>query len=179
MTKASEKAAREIADTSRDESEFVISKYNKVVRSAELLDIRLVASKFYAKPEYFEQKDEVLSPDSGAKLAIVDTLKWADYDPELGLLVGHLDWEAGCRKGRRRLLSVTASYLIAYRVSKNLEAKYVNVFLGNVGRFAVFPYFRSLVAQYSSASAAELPILPVLKQEIAESPATEGMKEDD
>ena len=64
------------------------------------------------------------------------------------------------------LFCVNARYMIVYKTSRNVEKEYAIAFLKNVGRFATFPYFRSLASHYSSASAADFPILPVLKQQI-------------
>ena len=166
MTNSSQMMSSNAADTNRDEEKFVIKKYNDVVRSAELLDVRLTSSKFDVKPEYYGWKDRDKAFREESALDLEGGLKWTQYDAEHGLLVGNFDWKAGCKKNRRKLLSITATYLIAYRVLKDSEEKYAHVFLASVGRFAIFPYFRSLVSQYSAASMADLPILPVLKEKI-------------
>ena len=46
---------------SHDEG-FVIKKYNEVVHSAELIDIRLMSSSFRVQPVYFESKDKMVPP---------------------------------------------------------------------------------------------------------------------
>ena len=68
---------------------------------------------------------------------------------------------------------IKSRYFVIYKTSNKLEDTYVGAFLSNVGSFATFPYFRSLVATYSAAASADLPILPVLRQPIDTAPDKE------
>jgi hypothetical protein len=155
---AAKKSAEDEADS------FVISKYNDVVSNAELVDIKLTSSSFKIEGEYFADMRQ------DPKLEVSGSPRWTRLDSERGIIAGGLDWSVTCRQGRKVVLSIKASYLVAYGLSEPVEDKYAEYFVQNVGRFAVYPYFRNLVAQYSAASSAELPLLPVLKQRIDRSP---------
>lgn len=162
MTDQTNKDTAALAQERSDGSErpFVIKKYNEVVHNAELVDIRLTSSSFRVEPEYFVEED------IKRKLENSGQPKWIEFDSKSRLALGSFDWEAKCKSGRRTVLSVKARYLIVYSISTDVESRYAEDFVANVGRFAVFPYFRSLVSQYSAASSAELPLLPVLRQRI-------------
>lgn len=149
-------------------------KYNAVIQSAELVDIRLTSSKFDVKDEYYLLKRGGKNENKKVlKFEMGGTLVEFDYLDTEGLVFGHFEWSAFGNKGRRRLLSIKSRYLVIYTAAKDLEAPYVEAFLANVGRFASFPYFRSLVATYSAAASADLPILPVLRQPIETAPDEE------
>jgi hypothetical protein len=146
---------------------FIFKKYNAVVQSAELLEIRLTLSKFDVKSEYYLLKHKEADADkSHAKLGMGGALLESNYVKQEGLTFGNFEWFASSTKGRKRLLSIKSRYLVVYAVAKDLEDAYVQAFLANVGKFATFPYFRSLVATYNAAASADLPILPVLRQPI-------------
>jgi hypothetical protein len=148
------KLARKESDT------FVISKYNDVVSNAELVDIKLTSSSFRVEAEYF------VGSDADRKLEVLGSPSWTQHDTEQRIVVGGFDWKVTCRCSRKVVLSIKASYLVAYELKAPSEEKYADRFVRNVGKFAVYPYFRNLVAQYSAAASAELPLLPVLKQRI-------------
>jgi hypothetical protein len=147
---------------------FIIKKYNAVVKSADLVDIRLLSSKFDVKTEYFTLKQ---AEEDEQKKRIKHAFGWDlsrfSYSQETGHMFGHLEWSATSTRGKKTLLTIKATYLIVYTAGEDLEEEYVSAFLSNVGRFATFPYFRSLVATYSAAASADLPLLPILKQPIA------------
>lgn len=149
-------------------------KYNAVVQSAELVDIRLTSSNFQVKAEYYllkgREKDD---PKSRMRLEMGGSLSEFDYVKKEGLITGEFEWSASSTKGRKKLLSIRSTYLVVYRAANDLEDFYVGAFLANVGKFATFPYFRSLVATYSAAASADLPILPVLRQPIDTAPDEE------
>jgi hypothetical protein len=155
-------------EANAEPSRFIIKKYNAVVRSAELVDIRLISSKFDVKTEYFALKQ---AEEEGEKKRIKHGFGWQlstfSYSQERRYMLGHLEWSATSVKGRKNLLTIKATYLVVYTAGEDLEEEYVSAFLSNVGRFATFPYFRSLVATYSAAASADLPLLPILKQPIA------------
>jgi hypothetical protein len=149
-------------------------KYNAVVQSADLVDIRLTSSKFDIKREYhLLKRSEADEEKRSLKLGMSGSLIEFKYVNTEGLMVGNFEWSAFGTKGRKRLISVTARYLVIYRAAKDLEDLYVGAFLENVGKFASFPYFRSLVATYSAAASADLPILPILRQPIDTAPDAE------
>jgi len=143
---------------------FTFKKYNAVVQSAELVEIRLTSSKFDINDEYYRrERDE---DKTSMKLAMGGSLVDFEYVKREGLVLGEYEWSAFATRGRKRILSIKSRYQVIYKAANNLEDAYVGAFLANVGRFASFPYFRSLVATYSAAASADLPILPVLRQPI-------------
>jgi preprotein translocase subunit SecB len=85
------------------------------------------------------------------------------YSAEKGILAGDFKWHVDVRKGKQKLVSVTATYSIIYRNVPRVEEEHAQAFLSRVGRFATYPYFRALVARLSAEANANLPILPVLR----------------
>lgn len=169
MTDQTNKEAADLTkETSNEEEDsFVVRKYNEVVRNADLIDIKMISSNFRVEPEYYIDKAKRrLEYSSGYP-------KWVDFNDEEGFALGTFDWEVRCKHGRKTVLSIKARYMIIYNINREVEPKYARDFVANVGRFAIFPYFRSLVSQYSAASSTDLPLLPVLKQRIADTPREE------
>jgi hypothetical protein len=159
-----------VRKTDSVDSKFVIRDYNQVVQTAELRDIKLVASVFSVSPEYYAGQPEALD------MILSDKLDWVNFDEAGTLATASFDWSADCKRDDEDLLSVSATYIIAYAFSASAGRRYVEAFIQNVGRFALYPYFRALVAQFSAASSADLPVLPIIKQPIANPPGTEGEK---
>src|SRR5262245_60664693 len=89
---------------------FIIKKYNAVVKSAELLDIRLISSKFDVKIEYFTLKQ---AEEEEKKKRIKHGFGWDlssfNYSQETGYMFGHLEWSATSTKGRKTLLTIKAT----------------------------------------------------------------------
>ena len=146
--------------------EFLPRKYNEVVKSAILEDIRLMSSFFEIKEEYFKFGEEEQKKSGVFDLSHSSELKFVHYNAEGGQLLGLFEWVAAGETDGCTILEIKASYTILYHCDLGLEPKYPNKFIAHVGRFTTFPYFRALVGHYSMASGANLPILPVLKQPI-------------
>lgn len=130
-----------------------------VVSSATLQEVRLVSSSFDIKPEYFADEDQNLSLSFDGQMASVQ------YKQGVGIAAGSFLWSAYVKKGNKQLCKVKSQYMVVYTVNENSDDGAVHKFIKSIGRFAIFPYFRALVAQYSAASSANLPVLPVLKQQ--------------
>jgi hypothetical protein len=127
----------------------------------------MTSSRFDASSDYFLLRERGKEEKkSFMTLGMEGDLKRSSYVKEEGVMFGELSWSAYSKRGRKKALSIKADYLVVYSSATDLEEVYVEAFLGNVGKFATFPYFRALVATYSAASSADLPILPVLKQPI-------------
>jgi hypothetical protein len=172
MVKQKQQTAEyESGEDGQPRSPRTFKKYNAVVQSAELVDIRLTSSKFDVNDEYYSLKrSENDQEKRSVKLGMGGSLLGFKYLKKEGLMLGDFEWSALGTKGRKRLLSIRARYLVIYKTATGLEDSYVGAFLANVGRFAAFPYFRTLVATYSAAASVDLPILPVLRQPIDTAP---------
>jgi hypothetical protein len=107
-----------------------------------------------------------MQEDAGLNHAFNMVPSDAGFDEEFGLLMCQMNWSLSAKKSRSTLLKLTAQYIIYYSGVPNVDDKYRTEFMQRVGKFATYPYFRNLVSQISWASSAELPILPVLKQDI-------------
>ncbi|MDH3662645.1 MAG: hypothetical protein OEU92_21890 [Alphaproteobacteria bacterium] len=132
--------------------------YRAVAASSMLQEVRLVSSSFDIKPEYFTNEDQ------GFSLSFDGQMAESRYDSSIGIAAANFLWSAFVKKNRKHLCKIKSQYLVVYTVDKNLNEEAALLFVKTVGRFAIFPYFRVLVSQYSSASSANLPVLPVLKQ---------------
>jgi hypothetical protein len=166
------------AASERRPAGFTIKKYNAVVQGAKLLDIRMTSSRFEAKSDYFLLREREKNENKSLMtLGMEDELSKCTYVRDEGLMFGELSWHAYSKAGKKRILYVKSDYLVVYSSGTDLEERYVEAFLRNVGKFATFPYFRALVATYSAASSADLPILPVLKQPIDAGPDEETVEE--
>jgi hypothetical protein len=92
-----------------------------------------------------------------------DNLSDPIYSAEHHLLAGQFNWEIIVRKGRKKLLTINATYLVSYDNVPDVSEEAAVAFLRKVGRFAAYPYFRALVARLTSDARTDLPILPMLK----------------
>lgn len=140
----------------RDPKEVDAGTYNAVVGRTEMRGIRLLNSRFEIKPDALEIETsawrKVMNFEVGEVVVAEDT----------GRLYGVLHYEVICRHGRKRLLSANASYLITYQVNGDCSQTDGEVFVGRVGRVAVYPYFRSLVATLVADAGLQMPPLPVI-----------------
>lgn len=133
--------------------------YNALVAKARLRAITLAGSKF-------DLKQESASADRKAwRYDIADYLADCSFDAEGGLLHGLFSYQVRCLQGRRKLMSLEAFYRVTYTVSGETDAQSCELFMRKVGRFAAYPYFRSLFAALSSQSNIVLPPLPVISDQ--------------
>jgi hypothetical protein len=145
--------------------------YNNVVSAASLEAVRLVGTNFRISPELDSIYPTAEAFSEGGGLGFGGELKNATLDDETGVAVGIFAWWIDVSHGDKQLLNLTAVYTVTYSGLKGREADAVRRFIDRVGRFAIYPYFRSLVSQFSWASEANLPILPILKEEGQKAPA--------
>jgi len=162
MDKANEK---DLEAAEKPASKENVEAYNKIVQHAKLTDIKLTDGRFTLKPEYFLLAEE---EESGAKKkALVRNFNCdvspMEIDREHGILCGFFKWTVSVKKGRKRLVSVSATFVVAYSDVPDIPDDPAHAFLEKVGSIASYPYFRSFVSQLSWASGADLPILPILK----------------
>lgn len=130
--------------------------YNQVVSHATIADVRLVATKFDLKPDV----DIATNPTWQFRLS--DQLEDWTCDNEKGELSGIFTYTASCVDGRKKLLTITGRYISIYRLSDLCDEEAGRQFLARVGRFAAYPYFRSIFATLTQQSGMLLPPLPVI-----------------
>lgn len=139
--------------------------YNKFVERIELFDIRLINFMYNSTPSYFEimAKEEELQAPNALKRSFHRELSKPHHSKEDEILVSNIEWRIEIRKGRKKVLEIKANYLVAYEKATAVEDEYVSKFINRVVPFTTYPYFREKVSNFSWASGANLPILPVLK----------------
>lgn len=147
----------EITERGSDQPEKVDPKsYNEVVSHATIADVRLVATKFDLKP------DVDVTANTSWQFKLSDQLEDWTCDNESGELSGIFSYTASCVEGRKKLLTVTCRYVSVYRLSDLCDEEAGRQFLARVGRFAAYPYFRSIFATLTQQSGMLLPPLPVI-----------------
>ena len=146
------------SESTKREKEAALEAYNEIVENAELGDIRLVELHFDVKPVYYDDDGR---PKHKAKFNC--NISNISYDEEPASLGGLIEWSVSIEMGRKKLLSIKAAYIVIYDNVPNVGQNHSEAYFRKVGRFATYPYFRSVVSQLSWASRAELPTLPVLK----------------
>lgn len=132
------------------------AKYNDLVSHATIRDIRLISSKFDLKANAVEMSDRAWS------FNISDELEDWSCDNERGRLTGIFSYNASCVEGRRKLISVNCRFLCTYSLSNLCDEEAGRHFLARVGRFAAYPYFRTVFAVLTQQSGVMLPPLPVM-----------------
>jgi len=139
----------------RDAATVDAGRYNSVVARTEVRGIRLLDSRFEIKPEALP----------------VDPSEWRkSVNFELGEVVvsgsgrlyGILQFELVCRHGRKRVLHASGRYLATYQVEGECSQDDGETFVERVGRVAVYPYFRALVASLVSEAGLQMPPLPMI-----------------
>lgn len=137
--------------------------YNDLVAKAEIGDIRLVEMKYSVKPEYFGALHRERNDELQLTRSFEGVLTDVRYDENTKTLGGQFDWTTKVISGRKKLLQCEAKYFVIYERVPPTDIVVAEKYLLRVGRFATYPYFRSLVSQLSWESQADLPIMPVLK----------------
>ena len=145
-------------DRAGKEPAFSSEGYNKAARSAKLQGINLIRCSFASTPEFFRVRRE----GSELDLRYGCTTDTAAFLKDEG--IGSLEWKWSVTvfDGKKKTLSVQATYLVIYDNFVECEEDSVKRFMSRVGRFASYPYFRSHVSQISWESGTSLPILPVI-----------------
>jgi hypothetical protein len=134
-------------------------KYNAVVAAANLSAVILMRSNFEMDAEYLPAN---ISREKRPKFTTDWNFVSVDFDADEGIATGIFQFDLRVKFGRKNLLKISSSYLVAYDDLFNHDEEIVSVFLKRVGRFAAYPYFRALVSQYSWSSEANLPVLPII-----------------
>lgn len=131
-------------------------KFNQVVSHATIRDIRLIGTKFDIKPEAAELDRQAW------EYQVADALDDWSCDNEKGALSGAYTYSAACVVGRKKLINISCRYLVIYRLSDVCNEDAGRLFLTRVGRFAAYPYFRSIFATLTQQGGIVLPPLPVI-----------------
>ena len=133
--------------------------FNQVAAHARIAGIRLMSSRFDMKPEALDGYDEAWKLRQ--KHELVDWL----CDNDENVLRGSFDFEASSLRDRKKLISLKGRYLCTYRLSDICDADAGMHFLERVGRFAAYPYFRSLFATVTQQAGLMIPPLPVIQEQ--------------
>lgn len=146
------------------ENKFDPEAYSRVVDQAELLKVILSKVEFDVQPRYYIA---IGAEDQTPKLTRrfeenIDESAFY-FHSDTGLAFCEFAWKISIAEKKKQLLRCAAVYRVVYKGLEACDESAVTAFVTRVGRFACFPYFRSLVAQLGWSSDAELPPLPVLR----------------
>lgn len=128
-------------------------KYNIVAKNSSLLNIQLISSDFDVLPKFFSHSGEMNIELCHEVLSLEITRK---------LAAGIFRYAVVAKVGRKHVLTIKAVFMVVYNVPDKSPEEEAKAFCARVGLFAAYPYFRSLVANYTSSANLDLPILPVL-----------------
>lgn len=128
--------------------------YNDVVGRTRIRGIRLLESKFDMKPDALANDPDEWQKGINFELGEVVV-------SESGALYGIVTFELVCKQSRRHVLRTKCRYLIHYSVEGGCSQDDGELFVARVGRLAIYPYFRSLVASLVSEAGITLPPLPI------------------
>jgi hypothetical protein len=135
------------------------AEYNRLVAHAKVHNIRLINSRYDVKPVALAGSRQDWDYNVSYQL-----LDW-HCDSDALLLSGTWEYIATCMQGKRKLLTVTAKYLVSYRLSAICDPDAGRSFLERVGKFAAYPYFRSTFASLTQQSGMVLHPLPVISEQ--------------
>lgn len=145
--------------------------YNQVVKSARLARIFMTGAEFKSEPAYFNNGDSgSFEHNLDHELAVIEN------DTDAGRIAAILQWKVfvterpanGSEKSESELeaspiLSIEASYLIAYDQIEGGSENAMEHFMNRVGKMATYPYFRAHVSHINGEAEASLPLLPILR----------------
>lgn len=147
-----------------EEKEFSFShdEYNKVSRSAQLREIKLIASNYMVRPEAFAAAQELESLKNSFSGVCTDFI----CDADEGLAWGRFQWVAEIKSGRRACLKLSSEYLVLYSDVHDCDGQHVEAYFRKVGRFATYPYFRATFSHNIGETGILLPPLPTLTERV-------------
>ncbi|WP_413719218.1 hypothetical protein [Silicimonas sp. MF1-12-2] len=146
--------------SAEESAEFDNGVYAEITIAARLRDIRLISSEYSIKPEVYEALEDL------ENMGFFGEPSGYHFDIEAGVMIGHYQWTAEVKLGRKKVLKFTSEYLIAYSGLAGFDEDYVRFFFQKVGRFATYPYFRSDFSHHISSSGIMLPPLPSLNERV-------------
>ena len=134
---------------------FSSSDYNAVARTSSLAMIRLVKTEFECEPDFHAFEDQI-------KLSVNRQCLTCSVSDDGDAVMAMFKFRAMGKYKRRTLFKGEAVYAIMYDLPEGGEENAAQAFCRNVGQYAAYPYFRSLMSQYAWAAEASLPPLPVI-----------------
>jgi hypothetical protein len=147
------------APSSPTAEQLRLQAYNLVVERAELASVRLIHLKF-------DRGADLEKPKGRSKASAFFDVSPADhgFDPETGYAILKLNCSAGAKRGKIKLVDCNAIFVVMYQGLQGCDQLAVSRFLVRVGRFAGYPYFRSLFAVLTWNAETGMPPLPVLRE---------------
>ena len=136
--------------------------YTKVSCSAQLREIKLIASTYTVRPEAFDLVQDMSGFKNNFSGKCIDYLLSEDD----GLAWGRLQWIAEIKSGRRTCLKLSAEYLVLYSDIHDCDEGHVEFYFRKVSRFATYPYFRALFSHHVGETGLVLPPLPTLMERV-------------
>jgi outer membrane protein assembly factor BamA len=143
-----------------DTLSFGARDYNHVAREAKLLSINMTATTAKFAPDILADSNE--DDKNAIKLSFGRDMIDAAFDPEAGLASVVFRYNVRGRRSGRNCFSIKADYAVLYSVPVDSERNATLAFVHNVGVFAAYAYFRSLVAQIVWNAGLPLPPLPTI-----------------
>jgi len=153
-------AQGEAGPVTPEQKQELLARYNEVVDRAALGSIRLLDLNFAIKPDCLAKEDY----GSNSKFAYGVSTKDIDFDSGSGRGGASFTCEATSSLGRVKAAHCKAVYYVSYRNMTGCEETATKAFMGRVGRFTCYPYFRALLATLDWSATAKLPTLPVLRE---------------
>lgn len=132
---------------------FSAAEYNSVAVAATLHAINLLASSFKVDVEEMNHAEDWRLSYNRKFLA-------CHYDAERNQVAAIMQFQVIGRSGRKQAMKCTADYGVFYEVPRDATEEAAIGFCRNVGSFAAYPYFRSLVAQLAWNAGLTLPPMP-------------------
>jgi len=134
---------------------FSSSEYNSVALSAHLRAITLLSNSFDYNPA-----DGVRQEDW--KLGYGVRVNSCRYNQDEEYVAAIIKYSMAAKHGRKKIVTCNAVYGVFYDVGFVSSTEAAEAFCNNVGVFAAYPYFRSLVATLLWNAGVDLPPLPAI-----------------
>lgn len=141
--------------------EFDSSIYNDVAKNADLVDCRMIDCKFSVQPEFYKKRDA-----AELKFSFDGKPRNPTFLEDEGVAAATFYWSANASYSRKKLLKVSAQFLLMYDGLIDMPPNYAITYVYKVGRFTSYPYFRSVVSTMCANAQADMPLLPSLKERV-------------
>ncbi len=156
--------ANETAAVDDEGKKAALAAYNKVVAGCELVTINLVDARFKVDPGFYDiRAREKTEAKSLTRREFDCDVSTPVFKKDSGLLAGRFLWKVEVLKGKKKLVTLQATYVVLYKNVPDVGEEHISAFLQRVGRFASYPYFRGLFSRLAAEAQLDLPVLPVLK----------------
>lgn len=133
---------------------FSGAEYNAVALGSSLEAIRLLKSSFDVKLDMFDLEAGI------PKLSYGRRAVGCQVTPDGRQVAAIFHYNVVARVKRKKVLTCEVEYLVVYGIPEDSPEAAALGFCRNVGVFAAYPYFRSLVSQFAWNAGIELPPLP-------------------